>query len=86
MIGDQTMQGILRDGSKFTTIVPMGKMPDLADLMMEHNVELRAAPTATPCGWRSQCHHIGGFVGIWLFILNQMQGGNNRACLRQEPS
>ena len=38
MIGDQTVQGVLRDGTKFSTIVPMGKMPDIADLMMERGV------------------------------------------------
>ena len=82
MIGDQTVQGILRDGSKFTTIVPMGKMPDLADLMMEHNVELRAAPTPATPWWLALLPNVITlvvFVGIWLFILNQMQGGNNRA-------
>jgi len=82
MIGDQTVQGILKDGTKFTTIVPMGKMPDIADLMMERGVELRAAPTPSTPWWLALLPNIITlvvFVGIWLFILNQMQGGNNRA-------
>ncbi|NLY51579.1 MAG: ATP-dependent metallopeptidase FtsH/Yme1/Tma family protein [Firmicutes bacterium] len=82
MIGDQTVQGVLRDGTKFSTIVPMGKMPDIADLMMEHGVELRAAPTPSTPWWLALLPNVITlvvFVGIWLFILNQMQGGNNRA-------
>ncbi|NLA58055.1 MAG: ATP-dependent metallopeptidase FtsH/Yme1/Tma family protein [Firmicutes bacterium] len=82
MIGDQTVQGVLRDGTRFSTIVPMGKMSDIADLMMEHGVELRAAPTPSTPWWLALLPNVITlvvFVGIWLFILNQMQGGNNRA-------
>ncbi|NMB25069.1 MAG: ATP-dependent zinc metalloprotease FtsH [Firmicutes bacterium] len=82
MIGDQRIEGVLKDGSRFATIVPMGKMPDLADLMMDHNVRLKAEPTPPPPWWLSLLPNIITlviFVGIWMFILNQMQGGNNRA-------
>lgn len=82
MIGDQRIEGVLKDGSRFATIVPMGKMPNLADLMMEHNVRLKAEPTPPPPWWLSLLPNIITlviFVGIWMFILNQMQGGNNRA-------
>lgn len=82
MIGEQTIQGVLSDGTKFGTIVPMGKMPDLADLMMEHNVNLRAEPTPPTPWWLALLPNVITlvvFVAIWMFILNQMQGGNNRA-------
>lgn len=30
-------------------------------------------------GAAAQYYHFGGFVAIWLFVLNQMQGSNNKA-------
>jgi len=82
MIGEQRIEGTLKDGSRFATIVPMGKMPDLADLLMDHNVDLRAETTPPTPWWLALLPNIITlvvFVGIWMFILNQMQGGNNRA-------
>ncbi len=82
MIGDQRIEGVLKDGSRFATIVPMGKMPDLADLMMDNSVKLKAEPTPPTPWWLALLPNIITlviFVGIWMFILNQMQGGNNRA-------
>lgn len=82
MIGEQKIEGSLKDGTNFVTIVPVGKMPDLADLLMQKGVDLSAETTPPPPWWLALLPNIITlvvFVGIWLFILNQMQGGNNRA-------
>ena len=31
MVGDQQINGVLRDGTPFVSLVPVGKMPDIAD-------------------------------------------------------
>lgn len=82
MVGEQVVEGVLRDGTRFETIVPVGKMADLSDLLIQKGVKISAStPPMTPW-WIALLPNIITlviFVGIWLFILNQMQGGNNRA-------
>ncbi len=82
MIGEQRIEGTLRDGTAFVSSVPFGKMSDIADRMEERNVEMTAEMPEPPPWWISLLPNILTlviFVGIWLFILNQMQGGSNRA-------
>ncbi len=82
MIGEQRIEGTLRDGTAFVSSVPYGKMSDMADRLEERNVEMTAEMPAPPPWWISLLPNILTlviFVGIWLFILNQMQGGSNRA-------
>jgi len=81
MIGEQQIQGKLRDGTEFQTIVPPGTT-NLADQLIAKGIDVEAdLPPPTPW-WVSLLPNIITlviFVGIWLFILNQMQGGSNRA-------
>lgn len=82
MVGEQHIEGTLKDGTRFETTVPIGKMADLADILMAKGVKV-AASTPPPAPWwlalLPNIITLVIFVGIWLFILNQMQGGNNRA-------
>jgi len=81
MIGDQEIRGVLRDGTEFQTIVPPGTV-NLADQLIGKGIEVEAEKPPQPAWWISLLPNIitlAIFVGIWLFILNQMQGGSNRA-------
>lgn len=82
LIGDQSIQGTLRDGTKFESMVPVGKMAEVSDLLIEQNVDIEAQAPQGTSWWVALLPNIITliiFVGIWLFIFNQMQGGNNRA-------
>lgn len=82
LIGDQSIQGTLRDGTKFESMVPVGKMAEVSDLLIEQNVDIEAQAPQGTSWWVALLPNIITliiFVGIWLFILNQMQGSNNRA-------
>ncbi len=81
MIGDQEIRGELVDGTQFRSIIPAGTT-NLADSLIERGVEVQAEKTPPPPWWVALLPNIITlviFVGIWLFILNQMQGGSNRA-------
>ena len=82
MVGDQHVEGTLRDGTSFVSLIPLGKMPDIADRLAERNVQLEAELPPTPPWWVALLPNIIFVVVlgiVWLFIMNQMQGGNNRA-------
>lgn len=82
LIGDQMVEGSLRDGTRFQTMVPAGKMPEISDLLIDQNVDVVAqAPEGTSI-WLALLPNVITlviFIGIWFFIINQMQGGNNKA-------
>ncbi len=80
--GDQHLDGTLKDGTNFTAVIPLGKMPDLADRLEANNVQLEAELPATPPWWVALLPNLVFVVLlalVWLFIMNQMQGGSNRA-------
>ncbi|HHY15064.1 MAG TPA: ATP-dependent metallopeptidase FtsH/Yme1/Tma family protein [Firmicutes bacterium] len=82
MVGDQHLDGTLKDGTNFTAVIPLGKMPDLADRLEANNVQLEAELPATPPWWVALLPNLVFVVLlalVWLFIMNQMQGGSNRA-------
>ncbi len=57
-------------------------MPDLADRLEANNVQLEAELPATPPWWVALLPNLVFVVLlalVWLFIMNQMQGGSNRA-------
>jgi cell division protease FtsH len=81
MIGRQTVEGELKNGTKFTTYVPEGTT-NLSDRLLARNVKVSAQPEPPAPWWMSFLPNVITlviFVGLWLFILNQMQGGSNRA-------
>jgi cell division protease FtsH len=81
LIGDTVVQGRLKDGTFFVANIPPGTT-DLGDRLVTKGVEVTAEPAPTAPWWTILLPNvitIVVFIGIWLFILNQMQGGNNRA-------
>lgn len=82
LVGDQHVEGTLKDGTSFVAIIPMGKMADIADRLEAKNVQQEAElPPQTPW-WMALLPNLFFVVMpalVWLFIMNQMQGGNNRA-------
>jgi cell division protease FtsH len=82
LVGDQHLEGTLRDGTNFTAVIPLGKMSDIADRLEEKNVRLEADLPPTPPWWVALLPNLVFVVLlalVWLFIMNQMQGGSNRA-------
>jgi len=82
LIGEQGIEGTLVDGTKFQSMVPAGKMADISDLLIEQNVIVEAQMPQGTSWWVALLPNIITlvvFVGIWLFVLNQMQGSNNKA-------
>ena len=81
IIGEQLVEGQLRDGTLFTTYIPAGTT-NLGQLLIERGVQVSAQREPQPPFWMSLLPHlltIGIFIVLWLFIINQMQGGSNRA-------
>ena len=81
MIGEQEIKGELVDGTQFETVIPPGTT-NLADQLIARGIEVTAEKTPPTPWWVALLPNIITlviFVGIWLFILNQMQGGSNRA-------
>ncbi len=82
LIGEQSIEGGLKDGTEFRTMVPVGKMAEISDRLIQQGVNVEAREPQGTSWWMALLPNIITlviFVGIWLFILNQMQGGNNRA-------
>ena len=82
LIGEQSIEGTLKDGTEFKTMIPSGKMAEISDLLIEGNVKVVAKEPQRTSWWIALLPNIITlviFVAIWLFILNQMQGGNNKA-------
>ncbi|OUM98966.1 MAG: cell division protein FtsH [Firmicutes bacterium ZCTH02-B6] len=81
IIGEQRVEGQLRDGTLFQTYIPAGTT-NLGNMLIERGVQVSAQEEPQPPFWMSLLPHlltIGIFIVLWLFILNQMQGGSNRA-------
>lgn len=82
LVGDQHVEGTLKDGTNFVATIPVGKMPDIADRLEAKNVQLDADLPPQAPWWMALLPNLLFVVMlalVWLFIMNQMQGGNNRA-------
>ncbi|HEY8425693.1 MAG TPA: ATP-dependent zinc metalloprotease FtsH [Limnochordales bacterium] len=81
-VGDQRLEGTLKDGSGFVTYIPANTAQEVMRRLEERGVPISAEPPPNPPWWLNLLPNLLTlvvFVGIWLFILNQMQGGSNRA-------
>ncbi|MBE3574182.1 MAG: ATP-dependent zinc metalloprotease FtsH [Firmicutes bacterium] len=81
-IGAETLDGVLKDGTHFTVILPPGVDEQLTKQLQAHGVLISAQRPPQPSWWMSFLPNLillVAFVGLWLFFLNQMQGGGNRA-------
>jgi cell division protease FtsH len=80
-IGEQELEGTRQDGRVFTTTLPP-QTDNLVTLLESQNVEVSAKPTPAPPWWMQILPNVITlvvFIAVWLFIINQMQGGGNRA-------
>ena len=81
-VGDQRLEGTLKDNSSFVTYIPANTAQEVMRRLEEKGVPISAEPPPNPPWWLNLLPNLLTlvvFVGIWLFILNQMQGGSNRA-------
>ncbi|MGI6082762.1 MAG: ATP-dependent zinc metalloprotease FtsH [Limnochordia bacterium] len=81
LIGEQALEGVLKDGNRFSTYVPAGTI-NLGDRLTAAGIDVDAQPPPPTPWWVALLPNLITlvlFVAIWLFILNQMQGSNNRA-------
>ena len=88
LIGEQGIEGTLADGTRFQSMVPAGKMADISDLLVEQGVIVEAQVPQGTSWWIALLPNIITlvvFIGIWLFVLNQMQGSSNGHLVWQEP-
>lgn len=80
-ITEQRINGVLDNGTNITVTVPPGTT-NLAQNLIENGVIVDSEPPASPAWWVALLPHfltLIVIVGVWLFILNQMQGGSNKA-------
>lgn len=80
-LNDYELSGTLADGSKILVVIPRDTV-NLSLELREAGVHVAADPQTQPPWWITFLPHIITlviFIGIWLFIMNQMQGGSNRA-------
>jgi len=81
LVGEQRVEGRLRDGTLFVTYVPAGTT-NLGTELLQRGILVDARPEPAAPLWVSflpQLLTIGVFVLFWIFLMNQMQGGSNRA-------
>ncbi|HHV56016.1 MAG TPA: ATP-dependent metallopeptidase FtsH/Yme1/Tma family protein [Firmicutes bacterium] len=81
IIGEQTVVGQLRNGQHFQTVIPPGLAGQLSLELASRGVAVDPQEVKQPW-WVAVLPSVIGlviFAGFFLFILNQMQGGNNRA-------
>ncbi len=80
IIRDNTIQGVLKDGSKFRTYT--ASYPDLVKILREKNIRITAKPQED-APWYIIFLVTWGpfilFVGLWIFFMRQMQAGGNKA-------
>lgn len=79
IVGDRSITGVMDNGRKFETYSPD---PYLTDKLLQKGIIIDAKPEPSPSFVTillPQLITTVLFIGVWLFLLNQMQGGNNRA-------
>src|SRR5690606_17265970 len=80
MIGEQRIEGRLTDGTVFRSYAPAGTT-DLGERLNARGVHVQAEPEPAPSWWRSLLPTLLFmllFFGIWMVMLNRMQGGGSR--------
>ncbi len=76
-MGDKVINGVKRDGERFTTILP-AEDPQLINDLLNHNVRVVGSKPEEPSLLTSI--FISWFpmlllIGVWVFFMRQMQGG-----------
>ncbi|NLA06904.1 MAG: AAA family ATPase, partial [Firmicutes bacterium] len=85
IIGDDKIEGRLKNGMEFETYMPdislvTDRLKDKGSSLA--GIEVAAEPKPVAPWWYTilpQVISMVFFVGLWFFLLNQMQGGSNKA-------
>ena len=82
-IDGKVINGIKQSGERFTTIIPM-QDPKLIDDLLSHNVKVFGERPEEPSLLASI--FISWFpmlllIGVWIFFMRQMQGGNGKGAM-----
>ena len=79
-ITDHKITGVFKEGNQFTTYAV--DYPDLVSLLREHDVRVEAKPDDDHPWYITFLVTWGPFIlflGLWFFLMRQMQIGGNRA-------
>lgn len=83
VVQDNNINGVLKDGTEFTTITPshLSDSSPLMNKLMNEGVEVTAQnPPETPW-WTSVLTYLLPFIlllGFWFFMMQQSQGGGSK--------
>jgi len=78
-IVDNTITGILLDGTEFSTYSPDD--PEMINTLRNKNIIIEAKPPVKVSWWMQLLSSLLPMlliIGIWLFMIQQMQGGGNK--------
>ncbi|MHC2995092.1 MAG: ATP-dependent zinc metalloprotease FtsH [Candidatus Atribacteria bacterium] len=78
-IVDNSITGNLMDGTKFSTYSPND--PEMINILRSKNIIIEAKPPVEVSWWvrlLSSVLPMLLIIGVWLFMLQQMQGGGNK--------
>lgn len=80
IVGDDKITGTTNANEKFTTFIPYPDQFLMTDLL-KHNVEITGKPPEEQSIWVRMLISWFPFIlliGIWIFFMRQMQGGNGK--------
>jgi len=78
-IVDNSITGILMDGTEFSTYSPDD--PEMINALRSKNIVIEAKPPVKVSWWMQLLSSLLPMlliIGIWLFMIQQMQGGGNK--------
>jgi cell division protease FtsH len=78
-IVDNSITGILMDGTEFSTYSPDD--PEMINTLRSKNIVIEAKPPVKVSWWMQLLSSLLPMlliIGIWLFMIQQMQGGGNK--------
>ena len=78
-ISGNTINGLLNDNHKFSTYLPDD--PELMSILRSKNISIEAKPPVELSWWMrilSSLLPMVLIIGIWIFMMRQMQGGGNK--------
>jgi cell division protease FtsH len=78
-ISGDTISGVLNNDQKFSTYLPDD--PELMNILRSKNINIEAKPPVELSWWMrilSSLLPMALIIGIWIFMMRQMQGGGNK--------
>ena len=78
-ISGDTISGLLNNNQKFSTYLPDD--PELMNILRSKNINIEAKPPVELSWWMrilSSLLPMALIIGIWIFMMRQMQGGGNK--------